>query len=243
MTKSDFRDFYSSEAAGYETKRYGSTYGRLFRTWQRDAVDRALSDRPSYERILDVASGTGQMLPSLAAVGDIVVASDLTTAMLAVARENCSRLPVVSYCVADAIRLPYGPSSFDVVASSRFLHLFESVQQEALIREMAKTLIPGGTLIVDFYSTEGRRTFAPVIRFYRWLLRKRPEGDHRVSLLEAQRMVENAGLRVSSVEGIGNFLLVPLLWLPRPWLLRFARWLGRNCVHMSEQFVVVARKP
>ena len=30
MAKSEHRDFYTEEAGGYEAKRYGSRYGRLF---------------------------------------------------------------------------------------------------------------------------------------------------------------------------------------------------------------------
>lgn len=243
MAGPDYREFYTGEAAGYEAKRYGSRYGRLFRWWQRDAVDRALVASPCCGRILDVATGTGQMLPSLAAAGGMVVASDLTVAMLAVARGNCSAFPAISYCVADATRLPFIEGGFDVVASSRFLHLFEAAQQQALLVEMVKALAPGGTLIVDFYSADGRRFFAPAIWIYRWLLRKRSESDHRISLRAARTMVEAAGLRIRCIEGLGNFLLVPLLWLPRPWLLSVARWLGRNVMPLSEQFIVVAQKP
>lgn len=242
MAGPDYRDFYTGEAADYEAKRYGSRYGRLFRMWQRDAVDRALVADSKYGRILDVASGTGQMLPSLAAAGHMVVASDLTAAMLAVARRNCASFPAISYCVADATRLPYIEGSFDAVASSRFLHLFEPVQQQALIVEMAKALAPEGTLVVDFYSADGRRIFTPGIWIYRVLLRKRPESDYRISLRAARKMIEAAGLSVSGIEGLGNFLLVPFLWLPQPWLLRIARWLGRNCPSLSEQFIVVAKK-
>ncbi len=243
MASPDYQDFYTDEAAGYEAKRYGSRYGRLFRRWQRDAVDRALAGTPRNIEILDVASGTGQMLPSLAAVGDVVVASDLTAAMLNVARANCEKFPSISYCVADAGRLPYAEGTFDVVASSRFLHLFEPGRQLMLIVEMAKVLSPGGTLIVDFYSADGRRFFAPLIGIYRALLRKRPENDHRVSVRAAREMIESAGLHVSRVEGLGNFLLVPFLWLPESLLVRASHWLGRDLAFMSEQFIVVSRKP
>jgi ubiquinone/menaquinone biosynthesis C-methylase UbiE len=242
MQGPDYQDFYSKEAVGYESKRYGSRYGRLFRIWQRNAVDRALTASPRNQRILDVATGTGQMLPSLAAVGELVIASDLTAAMLAVARNNCAEFSAIRYCVADATKLPYLEGSFDAVASSRFLHLFEPAQQQALIVEMAKALSTKGTLIVDFYSSDGRRVFAPMISPYRLLFRKRPENDHRVSIGEAREMIEAAGLRVSSIEGLGNFLLVPWLWLPQRWLLRAGVWMGRNCAFMSEQFIVVARK-
>ena len=243
MTSPDHRTFYTGEAAGYEGKRYGSRYGRLFRWWQRDAVARALAEHSQRRCTLDVATGTGQMLPSLADASEMVVASDLTAAMLAVARCDFSRLSAIQYCVADATQLPYAEGSFDAVASSRFLHLFEVRQQQSLIAQMARVLEPGGILIVDFYSADGRRIFAPAIWLYRLALRKRPENDHRVSLRAAQQMVESVGLHVRSIEGLGNFMLVPWLWLPQPWVRQIARWLGRNCISMSEQFIVVAHKP
>jgi len=219
MTSPDHRNFYTGEAAGYEGKRYGSPYGRLFRWWQRDAVARALAEHSQRRCTLDVATGTGQMLPSLADASEMVVASDLTAAMLAVARCDFSRLSAIQYCVADATQLPYAEGSFDAVASSRFLHLFEVRQQQSLIAQMASVLEPGGILIVDFYSADGRRIFAPAIWLYRLVL------------------------HVRSIEGLGNFMLVPWLWLPQPWVRRIARWLGRNCISMSEQFIVVAHKP
>ena len=238
----DHRGFYSEEAAGYETKRYGSRYGRLFRMLQRAAVARGLlrSQRPEY--VLDVATGTGQMLAVLASPGVMVVASDLTTAMLAEARVAYAKSTAIQYCVADATRLPYADGKFDVVASSRFLHLFDMRTQQSLLLEMARVLKPGGILIVDFYSADARRFFSLPVRLYRTLLQKRPENDYRVSITAARAMLETAKLRVIGVEGIGNFLLVPLLWLPLPTLTRLATWLGRRHPRLSEQFLVVARK-
>jgi ubiquinone/menaquinone biosynthesis C-methylase UbiE len=242
MEKPDHRDFYTNEAAGYEVKRYGSRYGQMFRALQRDAVARALGHGPRRPLILDVASGTGQMLPVLAARAETVIASDLTPAMLVVARENCTSFPAIAYCVSDATRLPYADATFNAVASSRFLHLFEPAQQQLLLAEMSRVLESGGILIVDFYSATARRIFWPLIWVYRTLLRKRPENDHRLSLRVARELIERAGLQVARVEGIGNFLLVPFLWLPKRWLASVARWLGRNCVCLSEQFIIVARK-
>lgn len=243
MTETEYREFYTSEAQAYEATRYGSRYGRLFRVLQHASVARALAglDRPRV--ILDVATGTGQMLPVLAKSGALVVASDLTPAMLAQARALLSAEQGIRYCVGDAMRLPYPDASFDVVASSRFLHLFEPDMQRSLLAEMVRVLRPGGTLLVDFYSADGRRLFGWPIAFYRALLRKRPENDHRVKVLDGRNMVENTGARVVRVEGLGNFMLVFMLWLPLSWQLRVGRWLGRRCVKISEQFMVVARKP
>lgn len=242
MGMNEQRDFYSSEAATYENKRYGSRYGRMFRKLQRAAVTRGMAYSNKPAKALDVATGTGQMLPVLAASGASVVAVDLTEAMLSEARRTAAGIEGIEYRIADAEKLPYPPAEFDVVASSRFLHLFEASKQQHLLLEMARVLKPGGILIVDFYSTDSRRIFAIPVTLYRMLLRKRPENDHRISIGVAGEMLGVAGLQPIFTQGIGNFLLAPLLWLPLPWLVKFGSWMGKNCPKMSEQFLVVARK-
>jgi SAM-dependent methyltransferase len=243
VARTDLRDFYTGEAESYESVRYGSKYGRLFRTIHRDIIVRILSSRQGWKSALDVASGTGQLLPPLLSAAGLVVASDLTPAMLKVSRSNNELQPKLAFCVADATRLPYNSASFEIVASARFLHLFEPDRQAALIGEMARVLAPEGLLIVDFYSLTSRRIFWPVIWAYRTLWRKRPENDHRVSGAMARRMVEAAGLKVVEVRGVGNFLLAPFSWLPQKWLLVGASALSGRFAALSEQFVVVASKP
>lgn len=240
MERNDHAAFYSGEASGYEATRYGSRYGRMFRLIQRAAIRRSLVPA---ERILDVATGTGQMLPVLSAFGSCVVASDLTPAMLREARRAYADDARIVYAVGDAGRLPYRDGAFDIVASSRFLHLFDPATQERLVAEMARVLRPGGTLIVDFYNSDARRIFLLPIAIYRKLLRKRPENDHRVSIREAERMIAAAGLQVEKVEGLGNFLLAPIAWLNLSVLCSLAEWLGAQVPRMSEQFLVSARKP
>ncbi|MFO1506777.1 MAG: class I SAM-dependent methyltransferase [Lysobacterales bacterium] len=240
MVATDHRGFYTSEAASYEATRYGSRYGRLFRILQRAAVAQSVGQA---QRILDVATGTGQMLPVLAHAAGLVVASDLTPAMLSEARLTFPDRDGIAYSVGDASRLPFFDGSFDVVASSRFLHLFEPAMQAILINEMARVLKPGGTLIVDFYSHDGRSAFKVPVALYRTLLRKRPENDFRVSITDAQAMVKASGLDVTNIRGLGNFLLLPLAWLPMSWLVRSAARLGSRWPRMSEQFLLTARKP
>jgi ubiquinone/menaquinone biosynthesis C-methylase UbiE len=121
--------------------------------------------------------------------------------------------------------------------------LFEIERQQLLIIEMARVLTPGGTLIVDFYSANARWIFWPAIFLYRRIMRKRPENDYRVSVRVAHGMIERAGLRVTRQEGIGNFLLIPFLWLPQMLLARIATWMGKHFVWLSEQFSIVATKP
>lgn len=243
MARADLRDFYTDEAGSYETRRYGSRYGRLFRAIHERAIAAILSSKPYWSNVLDVASGTGQLLPPLLAVTDLVVANDLTPAMLQVSREKNQQQTKLAFCVADAGHLPYADATFEVVASARFLHLFEPRRQAILIAEMARVLAPQGLLIVDFYSQTARRIYGPLIWIYRTALRKRPENDYRVTRSVARAMVEAAGLNVVEIRGIGNFLLAPFAWLPHKWLLPIANVLSSGMGAMSEQFIVVATKP
>jgi ubiquinone/menaquinone biosynthesis C-methylase UbiE len=239
----DYQQFYSEEAARYESTRYGSPYGRLFRLLQREAIKDALSDAEEPKRILDVATGTGQMLPVFRDTGALVVASDLTAAMLAEARRHRTGEDGVAYCVGDAFCLPYPDGQFDVVASSRFLHLFDLASQQLLLKEMARVMKPGGLLIVDFYSAHGRRWVWLPMTIYRLLLRKRPENDVRVTFSQARDMISACGLQPLRTQGLGNFLLALVPWLPLGWRCRSGEWLGRHCVRMSEQFLIVSRAP
>lgn len=240
MEKPDHRSFYSDEAAEYEVTRYGSRYGQMFRTLQRMAVRRSLEPAGN---ILDVATGTGQMLPVLSDFGGYVVASDITPEMLFEARRNCGADDRILYLVGDATCLPYADGAFDIVASSRFLHLFDSSMQHDLVLEMARVVRPGGKLVVDFYSADARRFFWLPISLYRKLMKKRPENDFRVSIRQASAMIEDAGLKIERLEGLGNFFLAPLLWLPYAVVQSMATWLGMHVPWLSEQFLISARKP
>lgn len=243
MGNIDYQQFYSEEASRYESTRYGSPYGKLFRLLQRRALKDALAAAGEPRRILDVATGTGQMLPVFRDTGALVVASDLTAAMLAEARRRGTIDDGVAYCVGDAFALPYADGQFDIVASSRFLHLFDLASQQLLLNEMARVLKPGGLLIVDFYSAHGRRWVTLPVAAYRLLLRKRPENDVRVTFPQAREMICACGLQPLRTQGLGNLLLALLPWLPIEWRCRWGEWLGRHWARMSEQFLVVSRAP
>lgn len=239
MAKIDQSSFYSKEAAGYERTRYGTLYGRLFRAIHRNTLKQLL---PKSKYSLDVATGTGQMLPVLAETTTTLVAQDLTPEMLREAKILNEKHPNIIYIVGDAKRLPFPDETFDVVASSRFLHLFSVESQRLLLAEMSRVAKPGGIVIVDFYSADARRFFALPIAIYRRFLRKRPENDFRVGIKQARDMALSCNLQIEHLRGLGNFILIPFLWLPNNTLQRIAISLGKHLPSLSEQFMVRARK-
>jgi malonyl-CoA O-methyltransferase len=96
-------------------------------------------------RALDVGTGTGRCLPLLADAGArLVVGVDLSLAML-------RQKGVDALCVcADAGRLPFADASFDLVSASLMVGDVEDLG--AWVREAARVLAPGGTLVYsDFH--------------------------------------------------------------------------------------------
>ncbi|HEX2225053.1 MAG TPA: methyltransferase domain-containing protein [Thermoanaerobaculia bacterium] len=109
------------------------------------------------ERVLIVGAGTGADLPDLPD-GLEVLATDLTPAMLARARERAK--PGVELRVMDGQRLDLPDASFDAV----ILHLILAVIPDpvACLREASRVLRPGGRIAVfDKFLADGARPALP----------------------------------------------------------------------------------
>lgn len=106
----------------------------LDRRWRAAAVD-ALGLEPR-SKVLDVASGTGDLCRELAGRGFSPVGVDLSWGMLANARGGA---PTIQ---ADAASLPLPGASFDGVTSGFGLRNFADLP--ATLAEMARVLRPGG---------------------------------------------------------------------------------------------------
>jgi SAM-dependent methyltransferase len=104
----------------------------------------SLVARHGRARILDVATGSADIPLRIArwarrrghAVA--IVASDLHPQMLELARQRCHAYPEISIEPADALALPYPDRSFDAAMLSLALHHFDAVQQQRVLRELAR---------------------------------------------------------------------------------------------------------
>jgi SAM-dependent methyltransferase len=106
------------------------------------------------QRVLDVATGQGEPALSAArAVGPTgrVVGVDFSPAMLAAARRRAGALPNLELLEADMEALPHQAGSFDVVLS-RFGLMF-AADRAAVLRSLARVLVPGGVLAAAVWST------------------------------------------------------------------------------------------
>ena len=98
---------------------------------------------------LDVATGTGHTAFALAAHTSSVVGIDLTTEMLAEAKQlrASQAVPNVVFCASDVHHLPFVEGSFDLVTCRRAAHHFSRIA--VALQEMHRILRVGGRLVVD----------------------------------------------------------------------------------------------
>ena len=124
----------------------------LHRLWKRFAID-IVRPRPG-EKILDVASGSGDLALALARrvrPGGEVWMSDINLRMLARGRDRLADAGVLAPALqCDAERLPFAEGSFDCVTVG--FGLRNMTHKPSAIAEMRRCLRPGGRLVVLEFS-------------------------------------------------------------------------------------------
>jgi demethylmenaquinone methyltransferase/2-methoxy-6-polyprenyl-1,4-benzoquinol methylase len=121
----------------------------MHRLWKAFAVSIARI-RPG-ERVLDVASGSGDLARAFAARGADIWMSDINEPMLARGRDrmlDAGRKAAAVRC--DAERLPFADAYFDCVSVG--FGLRNMTRKDAALAEMTRVLRPGGRLLVLEFS-------------------------------------------------------------------------------------------
>jgi len=136
----------------------------LHHGWRRRAVD--LADVGPGDRVLDVATGTGDLALELArrvGAGGEVIASDFSEEMLVHARAKApaARAPI-TFEWANAMALPYGDGEFAAATVGFGARNFSDL--DLGLREMARVVRPGGKVVVLEITTPTR---PPLSTFYR----------------------------------------------------------------------------
>lgn len=156
----------------------------------------------SGERVLDVGTGTGELLHQLARRPDRpgdVVGVDPSAAMLA----RVPRLPAGwSVRVADARYLPFGDDDFDAAAASYVLHVLADADVPLVLAELRRVLRPRGRLVV---VTPGVSSRGPARGFGLALDRlaaRRPSRYGGLRALDPRPALERAGFDIAQARWI-----------------------------------------
>jgi ubiquinone/menaquinone biosynthesis C-methylase UbiE len=135
---------FDERAASYESGRHGHLHKEI----SDRVVELALRRVPAPGRVLDVGCGTGYALRQLAArlpKSSEFLGIDAAPKMIGVAR-SASSDERLNFLQGTAERLPADESAYDLVLSTTsFDHWTD---QAAGIRECARALAPGGTLVL-----------------------------------------------------------------------------------------------
>lgn len=134
------------------------------RRW-RSAVVRMVG-RAGSARLLDVATGTGDMAIAIARHTQATVTGvDLAPEMLRIARTKVERaglaIPMIE---GDAEYLPFDTASFDAVTSAFGVRNFENLAGG--IREMSRVLVPDGRIFVLEFSMPRHSLVGASYRLY-----------------------------------------------------------------------------
>ena len=151
---------FDSVADRYDAMNDLMSFG-LHRLWKAFAVGVARV-RPG-ERVLDIASGSGDLARALGARGAEVCMTDINRRMLARGRDrtlDAGQLVPAAQC--DAERLPFAASSFDCVTVA--FGLRNMTHKDIALAEMVRVLKRGGRLLVLEFS----RVWKPLEKPYAW---------------------------------------------------------------------------
>lgn len=134
--------------------------------WRRKTVK--LSRVQTGDRVLDVCCGTGDLAFAFEkAVGNEgqVIGSDFTPEMIEIANSKRDKLSSANqFQVADTLALPFPEAAFDVCSVGFGIRNVQDVG--AGIREMARTIKPGGRLVILEFTDPKNKIFAAVCKFY-----------------------------------------------------------------------------
>lgn len=117
----------------------------------------------SNKKVLDLCTGTGDLLPLLNKRFGNAVGADFCLPMLEQANEKklSARFDLIQ---ADALNLPFAESSFDIVSVAFGVRNFENLEKG--LSEVYRVLKPGGSALILEFGQPKNRLFSALYNFY-----------------------------------------------------------------------------
>jgi len=202
------REMFARIAPCYDLLNYLMSWGQDSR-WRRVAVRLAI---PGRGRVLDVATGTGDMALELARYTGSVVGLDLCQEMLSRGRVKTEKRGLgssINFIVGDALALPFSDNSFDCALNGFALRNVSDIN--LFLSELRRVVKPGGRVVCLELVRPASGIIGTFYRFYlyrivpvlgRWLssdgkaYRYLPDSvGCFLSVVEFHKMMEEVGFR------------------------------------------------
>ena len=129
-------------------------------------------------RLLDVGCGTGIAEEFLATDGHLLVALDLSSRMLQIAKDRCN---TAVFICGDALNLPFTDATFDATFCFALMHHIHQDQRLRVMQEFARVTRPEGFVITFEHN--------PMNPLTRYIVSQSPV-DHGVELLHLREMIK-----------------------------------------------------
>jgi ubiquinone/menaquinone biosynthesis C-methylase UbiE len=185
----------SEVASDYDASRFTNRVGRFFHSRQAKALAKCLDRIAPLNRVVDLPTGTGRMLPVIAECADAIIACDVSDAMMAEARKRVGPQEKVEFLHCDARSIPLPVGSVDCVVSVRFFMHLAGEQQLEILKEFAR--ITRRWVIVEFGCDSAWHRFRRSIRsIVLSLLHRRRAYPGRSSAGEIRQAARAASLEV-----------------------------------------------
>ena len=174
--KEEVREMFDNIAPKYDLLNHTLSMS-IDRVWRRRVVGEVRRAKPG--RILVVATGTGDLAIAMARrIRDVqVLGVDLSEQMLAVARRKIEARGLDGRIVldrGDAERLAVADASVDVATVAFGVRNFGDLG--AGLRELARTIKPGGKVVILEFSRPRNRVFRALYEFYSYKILPRIGG-------------------------------------------------------------------
>ena len=172
--KEEVREMFDNIAPKYDLLNHTLSMS-IDRVWRRRVVGEVRRAKPG--RILDVATGTGDLAMARRIRDVQVLGVDLSEQMLAVARRKIEARGLDGRIVldrGDAERLAVADASVDVATVAFGVRNFGDLG--AGLRELARTIKPGGKVVILEFSRPRNRVFRALYEFYSYKILPRIGG-------------------------------------------------------------------
>lgn len=187
-------------------------------------AEAAAPDNPAFANALNLGTGEGDYDRMVAAYSGTLTGCDVNEEDLVHARQLNADVTNLQYRADNALALSYPDNSLDLIVSCEVI---EHVgQPEKMVQEMARTLRPGGYVVMTFPSREFPITYDPVNRIWQWI--KKPSDreflisqgayafghDYLIGSADFKGWAKKAGLEIVEFQGLTHHFtgLLEMYW-------------------------------